>query len=167
MLSITNNQRKCRSKAQEISPHKCLNGYYQKSKKWQMLLRMHGKRYPDGRKWRRTKNPLDESERGEWKSWLKAYSLTFRKLRLWHLAPSPHGKKMGREWKQCQTLFWGGSKITADDDCSYEVKRFLLLGRIVMINLDSILKSKDTTLSTKVRLVKSKVFPMVMYGCES
>ena len=74
---------------------------------------------------------------------------------------------MGKQWKQCQTLFWGGSKITADGDCSHEIKTRLLLGRKVMINLDSIFKSRDITLPTKVRLVKSMVFPVVMYGCES
>ena len=61
----------------------------------------------------------------------------------------------------------GGSKITADGDCSHEIKRRLLLGRKVMINLDSIFKSRDITLLTKVRLVKAMVFPVVMYGCES
>ena len=61
----------------------------------------------------------------------------------------------------------GGSKITADGDCSYEIKRRLLLGRKVMTNLDSILRSRDITLPTKVRLVKAMVFPVVMYGCES
>ena len=61
----------------------------------------------------------------------------------------------------------GGSKITADGDCSHEIKRRLLLGRKVMTNLDSILKSRDITLPTKVRLVKAMVFPVVMYGCES
>ena len=60
-----------------------------------------------------------------------------------------------------------GSKITADGDCSREIKRFLLFGRKVMTNLDSILKSRDITWSTKVRLVKAMVFPVVMYGCES
>ena len=60
-----------------------------------------------------------------------------------------------------------GSKITADGDCSHEIKRHLLLGRKVMTNLDSILKSRDITLPTKVRLVKAMVFPVVMYGCES
>ena len=60
-----------------------------------------------------------------------------------------------------------GSKITADGDCSHEIKRLLLLGRKVMTNLDSILKSRDVTLSTKVRLVKAMVFPVVMCGCES
>ena len=62
---------------------------------------------------------------------------------------------------------FGGSKITADGDCSHEIKRRLLLGRKVMTNLDSILKSRDITLPTKVRLVKALVFPVVMYGCES
>ena len=74
---------------------------------------------------------------------------------------------MGEQWKQCQTLFWWGSKITADGDCSHEIKRSLLLGRKVMTNLDSIFKSRDITLPTKVRLVKAMVFPGVMYGCES
>ena len=61
----------------------------------------------------------------------------------------------------------GGSKITADDDCSHEIKRHLLLGREVMANLDSVLKSRDMTLSIKVCLVKAMAFPVVMYGCES
>ena len=74
---------------------------------------------------------------------------------------------MGKQWKRCQTSFWGGSKITADGDCSHEIKRSLLLGRKVMTNLDSIFKSRDTTLLTKVRLVKAVVFPVVMYRCES
>ena len=65
-------------------------------------------------------------------------------------------------------FFWGGgSKITADGDCSHEIKRYLLIGRKAMTNLDSILKSRDITLSTKVHLIKAMVFPVVMYGCES
>ena len=64
-------------------------------------------------------------------------------------------------------FIFGGSKITADGDCSHDIKRLLLLGRKVMTNLDSILKSRDITLPTKVRLVKTTVFPVVMYGCES
>ena len=64
-------------------------------------------------------------------------------------------------------FIFGGSKITADGDCSHEIKRHLLLGRKVMTNLDSILKNKDITLPTKVHLVKAMVFPVVMYGCES
>ena len=74
---------------------------------------------------------------------------------------------MGKQWKQCQTLFFLGSKITADGDCSHEIKRRLLLGRKVMTNLDSIFKSRDITWPTKVRLAKAMVFPVVMYGCES
>ena len=74
---------------------------------------------------------------------------------------------MGKQWKQWQTLFWGGSKITADGDCSHKIKWHLLLGRKVMTNLDSILKSRDITLPRKVCLVKALVFPVVRYGCES
>ena len=74
---------------------------------------------------------------------------------------------MGKQWKQCQNFLGGGSKITADGDCSHEIKRCLLLGRKVMTNRDSILKSREITLPTKIRLVKAMVFPMVMYGCES
>ena len=74
---------------------------------------------------------------------------------------------MGKQWKQCQTLFWGGSKITADAHCSHEIKRHLLLRRKAMANLDSILKSIDSTLPTQVHLVKAMVFPVVMYACES
>ena len=74
---------------------------------------------------------------------------------------------MGKQWKQCQILFLEGSKITADGDCSHEIKRRLLRGRKVMTNLDSILKSRDITLSTKVRLVKAMMFPVFMSGCES
>ena len=74
---------------------------------------------------------------------------------------------MGKQWKQCQTLFLGGSKITADGDCNHEIKRHLLLGRKVMTNLDSILKSRHITLPAKIHLVKAMVFPVVMYGCES
>ena len=73
---------------------------------------------------------------------------------------------MGKQWKQCQTLFLGGSKITADGDCSHEIKRRLLLGRKVTTNIDSRFKSRDITLPTKVCLVKAMVFPVVMYGCE-
>ena len=73
---------------------------------------------------------------------------------------------MGKQWKQCQTIFLG-SKITADSDCSHEIKRHLLFGRKIMTNLDSIFKSRDIALLTKVHLVKAMVFPVVMYGCES
>ena len=74
---------------------------------------------------------------------------------------------MGKQWKQWLTLFFLGSKITADGDCGHEIKRRLLLGRKVMTNLDNIFKSRDITLSTNVHLVKAMVFPVVMYECES
>ena len=74
--------------------------------------------------------------------------------------------RWGKQWKQCHFIFLG-SKITADGDCSHEIKRHLLLGRKVMTNLDSILKRRDITLPTKARLVNAMVFPVVMYGCES
>ena len=73
---------------------------------------------------------------------------------------------MGNQWKQWETIFCG-SKIIADGDCCHEIKRHLLLGKKAMTNLDSILKSRDIALPTKVHLVKAMVFPVVMYGCES
>ena len=75
--------------------------------------------------------------------------------------------RWGNNRNSVRLYFWGDSKITADGDCSHEIKRRLLLGRKVMTNLDSILKSRDITLSTKVCLAKAMVFPVVMYGCES
>ena len=77
---------------------------------------------------------------------------------------------MGNRWETVETVSHFivlGSKITADGDCSHEIKRRLLLGRKLITNLDSILKSRDITLPTKVRLVKAMVFPVVIYGCES
>ena len=71
------------------------------------------------------------------------------------------------EFREVKDFILGGSKITADGDCSHEIKRHLLLGRKVMTNLDTIFKSRDITLPTNVRLVKAMVFPVVMYGCES
>ena len=76
------------------------------------------------------------------------------------------GKKNGETVKTVSDFIFGGSKITADGDCSHEIKRRLLLGKKVMTNLDSTLKSRDITLSTKVHQVKAMVFPVVMYGCE-
>ena len=102
----------------------------------------------------------EESE----KSWLKAQ----------HSENKDHGIRshhfMGNRWGNSGNsvrLYFGGSRINADGDCSHEIKRRLLLGKKVMTNLDSILKSRDITLPTKVCLVKAMVFPVVMYGCES
>ena len=118
----------------------------------------------NGRKRRGTKKPLDESERGEWKSWLKAQPLETKIL-----ASGPIiSWEIDEETVETVSDFiLGGSKITADGDCSHEIKRRLLLGRKVMTNLDSVFKSRDITLPTKVHLVKAMVFPVVMYGCES
>ena len=77
------------------------------------------------------------------------------------------GNRWGNSWNSVRLYFGGGSKIIADGDCSHEIKICLLFGRKVMLNLDSILKSRNITLLTKVRLVKAMVFPVVMYGCES
>ena len=98
------------------------------------------------------------------KSWLKAQHSENKDYGIW----SHH--IMANRWETVETVrsfILGGSKITADGDCSHEIKRRLLLGRKVMINLDSILKSRGITLPTKVCLVKAMVFPVVMYGCES
>ena len=74
---------------------------------------------------------------------------------------------MGKQWETVTDFIFLGSKITADGNCSHEIKRHLLLGREAMLNLDRILKSKDITLLTRVHIVKAMVFPVVMYGCES
>ena len=92
-------------------------------------------------------------------------SSTFRKRRSRHPVPSLHGKQMGKQSKEWLTLFFWAPK--SDGDCSHEIKRHLLFSRKIMTNLDSILKSRNITLSTKVHLVKAMVFPVVMYGCES
>ena len=74
---------------------------------------------------------------------------------------------MGKRWQQWQTVFFESCQVTADSDCSHEIKRWLILVRKAMTNLDSILKSRDITFQTKVHLVKAMVFPVVLYGCES
>ena len=119
---------------------------------------------PYGRKRRGTKQPLDESERWKWKSWLKTQ----------HSKDQDHGIRshhfMANRWGNngnSETLFSRALKITADSDCNHEIKRYFLLGRKPMTNLDSILKSRDITLLTKVHLVKGMVFQVIMNGCES
>ena len=108
--------------------------------------------------------PLDESERGERKSWLK---VNIQKTKIMASSPIPSWEIDGETVETVSDFIFLGSKITADCDCSCEIKRHLLLGRKVMTNLDSIFKSRDITLPTMVRLVKAMVFPVVMYGCES
>ena len=93
--------------------------------------------------------------------------LNIQKTKIMASGPISSWEIDGETVETVADFFWGGSKITADGDCSHEIKRRLLLGRKVMTNLDSIFKSRDITLPTKVRLVKAMVFPVVMYGCES
>ena len=91
--------------------------------------------------------------------------LNIQKTKIMESSPITSWQIMGKQWKKWLTLFFFGSKITADGDCSLEIKRRLLLVRKVMTNLDSILKSRDITLPTNIHLVKAIVFPVVMYGC--
>ena len=93
--------------------------------------------------------------------------LNIQKKKIMASGPIPSWEIDGKTVETIADFIFGGSKITADGDCSHETKRCLLLGRKVMTNLDSIFKSRDITLPTKVRLVKAMVFPVVMYGCES
>ena len=94
-------------------------------------------------------------------------NLNIQKTKIMASGPITSWEIDGQKVETVSDLILGGSKITADGDCSHEIKRRLLLGRKVMTNLDSIFKSRDMTLPTKVRLVKAMVFPVVMYGCES
>ena len=93
--------------------------------------------------------------------------LNIQKMKIIASSPITSGQRDGETMDTVTELIFLGSKITADGDCSHEIKRRLLLGREVMTKLDSIFKSRDITLPTKVRLVKAMVFPVVMYGCES
>ena len=93
--------------------------------------------------------------------------LNIQKTKIMASGPITSWQIDGEAMETVTEFIWRGSKITADGDCSHEIKIHLLLGRKVMTNLDSILKSKDITLPTKVRLVKALVFPVVMYECES
>ena len=108
--------------------------------------------------------PLDESERGSEKVGLK---LNIQKTKIMASGPIISWQIDGETMETVSDFIFLGSKITADGDCSHEIKRRLLLGRKVMTNLQSIFKSRDITLPTKVRLVKAMVFPVVMYGWES
>ena len=117
-----------------------------------------------GRQWRRTKEPLDESERGEWKSWLKAQHSENKDHGIWshHFMANTWGNSVNSV-----RLYFGGLQNHCRWWLQSEIKRHLLLGRKVMTNLDSIFKSRDITLPTKVCVVNTMVFPVVMFGCES
>ena len=97
----------------------------------------------------------------------KGLNLNIQKTKIMASDPITSWQIDGETVEMVADFIFLGSKITADGDCSHEIKRHLVLGRKVMTNLDSILKSRDITLSIKVRLVKAMVFPVVMYGCES
>ena len=120
--------------------------------------------HPYGRKWRGTKEPLDESERGEWKSWL---NLNIQKTKIMASGPITSWQIYGEKMQTVTDCIFRGSKNTVDGNCSHDIKRCLLLGRKAMTHLDSILKSRDITLLTKVHLVKAMLFSGVMYRCES
>ena len=110
------------------------------------------------------KEPLDESERASEKVGLK---LNIQKTKIMAFGPITSWQIDGKTMETVRDFILGGSKITADGDCSHKIKRHLVLGRKAMTNLESILKSRDINLLTKVRLVKAMVFPIVMFGCES
>ena len=93
--------------------------------------------------------------------------LNIQKMKIMASGPITSWEIDGQTVETVSDFIFGGSKITADGNCRHKIKRYLLLGRKVMTNLDSILKSRDITLSTKVHLVKAMVFPVVVYGCES
>ena len=95
------------------------------------------------------------------------FKLKIQKTKIMASSPITSWQIDGETVETVKDFIFGGSKITADGDCSHEIKRHLLLGRKVMTNLESILKSRDITLQTKVHLVKAIVFPVVVYGCES
>ena len=132
---------------------------------WEKCQQLQICRYhSNGRKQRGTEEPLDEGKREEWKSWLKA---RHSKTKIMATSPINSWQIDGEKMETMADFIFLGSKITADSDCSHEIKRHLLLGRKVMTNLDSILKIRDVTLPTKVCLVKAMVFPIVMCECES
>ena len=119
---------------------------------------------PYGRKWRRTKEPLDEVKEESEKAGLK---FNIQKAKIVPSSSISSWQTDGETVETVRDFTLGGSKITADGDCSHEIKRCLLLGRKAMNNLDRILKGRDITLTTKVGLVKAMLFPVVMHGCES
>ena len=135
---------------------------------WELSITSDMQRIPPySRKWRGTKESLDEGERGEWKSCLKLFKIQYSKN-------EDHGIRSHHSWQirwgnngNSGRLFFLGSKITADGNSNHEIKRPLFPRRKAMTNLDSVLRSRDITLRTKVHVVKAMVFPVVMYGCES
>ena len=120
--------------------------------------------YSDGRKWRETKGPLDEGERGEWKRWLETQH---EKAKIIASHPTTSWQTDEEKVETVTDFIFSGSKTTAEGDWRHEIKRCLLLGRKAVTNLDSVLKSRHITLLTKFCIVKAMFFPVVMYGCMS
>ena len=118
---------------------------------------------PYGRKWRGTKKHLDEGERGEWKG---SFKINIQKTKTMASSPITSWQIDGEKVEIVTNFIFLGSKITADGDCSHEIKRRLSLGRKSITNLHSILKGKDITLLTKFCIVKAMAFPVAMYGCD-
>ena len=133
---------------------------------WEKYQQAHLCRWyhSNSRKWRGTKEPLDESEKGEWKGWLEAQHSENKDHGIWsyHFMPNRRGNSGNSD-----RFSFFDSKITGDGDSSHEIERYLILGRKVMTHLDRVLKSRDINLLTNVHLVKTIVFPVVMYRYES
>ena len=121
--------------------------------------------YPNGRKQRGTKEPLNEGGRGEWRK--TGLKLNIKKSKITASGPITSWQISAGKMKTMPNFIFLGSKITEDGDSSHAIERHLLLGRKVMTNLDSVLKSRDITLPTKVCIVEDIVFPVVMCRCES
>ena len=129
------------------------NQDFQEKYQQPQICRWH---HPYGRKQRGSKEPLDKGKRGEWKSWLKKFNT--RKTKIMASGPITSWQIDREMLETVRGFIFLGSKITADGDCRHEIKRHFLLGRKAVTNLDSILKSRDITLPTKVRLVKAMFF---------
>ena len=114
--------------------------------------------------WSDTKEPLDESERREWNIWLK---LHIQKMKIMAFGPITSWQIDGEITETVRNFIFGGSKITADDDCSHEIKRCLLIWSKTVTNLRKIFKSREITLLKKFSIIKAMIFPVVIYGCDS
>ena len=131
---------------------------------WEITTSYIQMNHPDSRRQRWTKEPIDEGEKGDWKPGLKPRN---QKTKIMVTCSITSWQIQGEKMEAVADFLFLSSKITKDSDCHHKIKRCLLLGRKAMTNIDSILKSRDITLSTKVPLVKAMVFPVVMNRCES
>ena len=131
---------------------------------WEIKTSYMQMNHPDSRKQRWTKELLDEGEKGDWKADLKPSN---QKTKIMVTCPITSWQIEGEKMEAVADFLFLSSKIAKDSDCHHKIKRCLLLGRKAMTKLDSILKSRDITLPTKVCIVKAMVFPAVIYGCES